>query len=96
VSAVTWWPKDARGRAIAAGCLTIGALCLAKGLIRGLMFTQGDFYFTMPEGYAERLNPALWNSPDMQVALQYNHGLYYYGPSQYLTLFPAPAALAAA
>jgi len=84
----SWWPKDGRGRAIAAICLAIAAVYLGKGIVRGLTFTQGDYYFTMPGEYARRLNPALWNSPDMQVALQYNHGLYYYGPSQYLTLFP--------
>jgi hypothetical protein len=83
-----WWPRDARGRMIAAVCVLVGSMYLAKGLYRGLTFTQGDFYFTMPGEYARRLNPALWNSPDMQAALQYNHGLYYYGPSQYLTLFP--------
>ncbi|MBZ5559481.1 MAG: glycosyltransferase 87 family protein [Acidobacteriia bacterium] len=83
-----WWPKNGRGRAIAAGCLVIAAAYLAKAIVRGLSFTQGDFYFTMPGEYARRLNPALWNSPDMQVALHYNHGQYYYGPSQYLTLFP--------
>lgn len=90
MSAVVWWPQEGRGhgRAIAAVCLAIGAVYLAKGIVRGLTFTQGDFYFTMPGEYARRLNPALWNSPDMQVALQYNHGQYYYGPSQYLTLFP--------
>ncbi|MBI3402934.1 MAG: DUF2029 domain-containing protein [Acidobacteria bacterium] len=88
MSVATWWPKDGRGRVIAALCLAIAAVYLAKGIVRGLEHTQGDFYFTMPGEYAQRLNPALWNSPDMQVALKYNHGLYYYGPSQYLTLFP--------
>jgi hypothetical protein len=68
--------------------IAIGAAYLAKAMYRGLGFSQGDFYFTLPGEYAQRLNPALWSSPDMQSAIAFNHGAYVYGPTQYLTLFP--------
>src|SRR5439155_1420695 len=32
--------------------------------------------------------PTLWNSPALRSALDFNHGAYLYGPTQYLTLFP--------
>lgn len=66
----------------------VAAAYLAKAIYRGLAFSQGDFYFTMPGEYAARLNATLWNSPDIQAALQFNNGAYLYGPTQYLTLFP--------
>jgi len=78
----------ARARLFAVICFALGALYLAKALYRGVSFTQGDFYFSLPGQYAERLNPTLWTSPDLQEARAFNHGAYMYGPSQYLTLFP--------
>ena len=75
-------------RVLSAGCLGIGVLFLAKAVYRGLAFTRGDYYFTMPGEYAKRLNPTLWTSPDLQQAIGFNHGSYLYGPTQYLTLFP--------
>ncbi len=78
----------ARGRIVIAFGFAIGALFLAKGIYRGLEFTHGDFYFSLPGEYAQRLNPTLWNSPDVQPAVNFNHGTYLYGPTQYLTLFP--------
>jgi hypothetical protein len=71
-----------------AACIAIGVLYFVKAIYRGLTFTRGDFYFTMPGEYAQRLNPALWTSPDLQQALGYNHGWYLYGPTQYMTLYP--------
>lgn len=86
---MTWsWPSDRRGRVIAVACIAAGALFLAKALYRGLTFSVGDFYYTFPGGYAERLNPTLWHSPDVLGALAYNHGSYFYGPTQYLALYP--------
>jgi hypothetical protein len=82
------WLDVRRDRRIIAVCFTVGALFLAKALYRGLEFTHGDFYFSLPGEYARRLNAALWNSPDMQTAVSFNHGTYLYGPTQYLTLFP--------
>ena len=75
-------------RAIVLVCLVVGALFFAKAFYRGLSFSRGDFYNTVPGDYARRWNPALWNSPDVQPALEYNRGEYLYGPTQYLTLFP--------
>jgi len=82
------WPRSGRARLLALACLLIGALYLGKGIYRGLTFTRGDYYFTMPGEYARQLNPALWTSPDLQQAIGFNHGTYLYGPTQYLTLFP--------
>lgn len=73
---------------VRATCVGIGAAYLAKAMYRGLAFTRGDYYFTMPGEYARRLNPTLWTSPDLQQAIGFNHGAYLYGPTQYLTLFP--------
>jgi hypothetical protein len=77
-----------RARLVTAACGVVAALYLIKGIYRGLSYTHGDFYNTLPGEYASRLNPTLWHSADMQKALEYNHGTYLYGPTQYLTLFP--------
>ena len=77
-----------RARLVATACVIVGVLYFAKALYRGTSFTRGDFYFSTPGAYAERINPALWNSPDLAEALAFNHGAYLYGPTQYLTLFP--------
>lgn len=77
-----------RVRAFEVACVATGTAFLAKALYRGMAFTHGDFYFSLPGEYAARLNPTLWNSPDLREALAFNHGAYIYGPSQYLTLFP--------
>lgn len=86
--AASLWPGSGRARLLAMACLVIGLLYLVKAIFRGAEFTQGDFYFSLPGLYAERLNPTLWNSPDIQAARDFNHGTYPYGPTQYLTLFP--------
>jgi hypothetical protein len=82
------WPADRRARLLVAVCLIVGSVYFAKALYRGASFTQGDFYFSLPGEYAQRLNPTLWNSPDLKGAIAFNHGAYMYGPTQYLTLFP--------
>jgi hypothetical protein len=75
-------------RALTIICVVAGSLYLAKAVYRGTSFTQGDFYYSLPGLYAERLNPTLWNSPDLRDAEDFNHGQYPYGPTQFLTLFP--------
>ena len=75
-------------RAILWVCGIAGSLYLAKAIYRGLTFTSGDYYYTLSGEYVRRLNPALWNSPDLQASIAYNHGTYLYGPTQYLSLFP--------
>jgi hypothetical protein len=82
------WPVSTRARLLVAACVAIGLVYLVKIFVRGAEFTQGDFYFSLPGEYAERLNPTLWNSPDMRTARDFSKGLYIYGPTQYLTLFP--------
>lgn len=77
-----------RRKCVTIAGFAVAAAYLAKAMYRGLAFTQGDFYFTMPGEYAERLNAVLWTSPDIQGALEFNNGAYLYGPTQYLTLFP--------
>lgn len=77
-----------RARLGAGLCGVAGGLYLAKAIYRGLTFTTGDYYFTLSGEYVRRLNPALWNSPDLQASIAYNHGTYLYGPTQYLSLFP--------
>ena len=61
--------------------------------------TKGDFYMTLPGGYAETLNPTLWNSPELVIprmeVRQYfpeserdTARTYLHGPTQFLTLYP--------
>ena len=42
----------------------------------------------MPGAHVERLNPTLWNSPDLFGAWGYHRPTYFHGPTQYLTLYP--------
>lgn len=48
----------------------------------------GDFAATLPGGYAERLNPTLWNSPDLANSWAFHSYSYLHGPTQFLTLYP--------
>lgn len=73
---------------LAIACILVGGLYLGKAIVRGAEFTQGDFYFSLPGMYAERWNPTLWHSADIAAAREFSRGLYLYGPTQYLTLFP--------
>jgi hypothetical protein len=50
--------------------------------------THGDFYATLPGAYVERLNPTLWNSPDLRASWAFHQPTYLHGPAQYLTLYP--------
>jgi hypothetical protein len=53
----------------------------------GTTYTKGDYYATLPGAYVEHLNPALWQSPDLDN-IQGRAPTYLRGPSQYLTLYP--------
>jgi hypothetical protein len=73
----------------------ISLLLLAAVAVRFAMVTRsatgrtgGDFYASLPGGYVETFNPALWNSPDMGAAWGYHRDTYFHGPTQYLTLYP--------
>jgi hypothetical protein len=50
--------------------------------------THGDYYAAMPGAYVKAVNPALWDSPDLQGAWGYHLDTYFHGPTQYLTLYP--------
>jgi hypothetical protein len=82
------WSNGRHERLVIALLFMVGALFLGKAVFRGLTFNLGDFYYTFPGEYAQRWNPTLWSSPDVRLALEYNHGAYFYGPTQYLLLFP--------
>jgi hypothetical protein len=49
---------------------------------------RGDFFASLPGAHVERMNPVLWNSPDLGEAWGYHNPTYYHGPTQYLTLYP--------
>ena len=48
--------------------------------------TGGDFFATLPGGYARTMNPILWESPDLKESWAFHKDTYLHGPSQYLTL----------
>ncbi len=54
----------------------------------GMTIVAGDFYQTLPGGYVERVNPTLWNSPDLSDSAAFHKDYYLYGPIQYLMLYP--------
>jgi hypothetical protein len=58
-------------------------------LVTGTDFSlRGDFFATLPGAYVQSLNPKLWNSKDLRLAWGFHRSFYYYGPTQYLTLYP--------
>ena len=58
-------------------------------LINGSDFSvRGDFFATLPGAYVQTLNPTLWNADDLRLAWGFHRPFYYYGPTQYLTLYP--------
>jgi hypothetical protein len=72
--------------------LIVAALALALvrfGAVanRGLTYSIGDFYATLPGAYVETFNPTLWASPDL-VDIQGKSSFYHRGPTQYLTALP--------
>lgn len=50
--------------------------------------SYGDYAATLPGGYAEHLNPTLWNSPDLRGSWAFHQHTYFHGPTQFLTLYP--------
>lgn len=76
------------GRVGLAVVVALAAARVAWLLWTGLDAKGGDFFATMPGGYAEWLNPSLWNSPDLSTSWAYQQNVYLYGPAQYLTLYP--------
>lgn len=69
--------------------LTVAAIVRFGAAARGgLTMIGGDFYTTLPGPYVERINPALWNSPDLAGSAAFHKDYYLYGPIQYLTLYP--------
>jgi len=68
--------------------VVLAAIRLAT-LVTGTDFSlRGDFFATLPGAYVESLNPRLWNAEDLRLAWGFHRPFYYYGPTQYLTLYP--------
>lgn len=61
---------------------------IATTLWAAMWNNRGDFYASLPGTYVKRVNPALWDSPDLRGAMGYHLDTYYHGPTQYLTLYP--------
>lgn len=71
------------------------ALVLAAAILRflsiayaGLHITHGDFFQSFPGPNAKHLNPTLWNDPELITAVGHVQEKYFYGPSEYLLLYP--------
>ena len=80
--------SDARLRIAAWTVVLLGAARALSTLYNATLFTQGDFFNTLPGPLAEQLNLTLWDSPDWEGGNMRHRHLYLYGPVQYLTLFP--------
>ena len=61
---------------------------LVSVIVEAVWWTYGDFAATLPGAYAERLNPTLWNSPDLAQSWAFHKHTYLHGPTQFLTLYP--------
>ena len=72
---------------IVAAILAIALVRFGAVANRGLTYSIGDFYATLPGAYVEKLNPTLWASPDL-VDIQGKSSYYHRGPTQYLTALP--------
>ena len=68
--------------------LVVAVARFAAVVVGGWKPAYGDFAATLPGGYAERLNPTLWNSPDLSQSWAFHRAIYIHGPTQFLTLFP--------
>src|ERR1043166_369248 len=80
-----------RLRRMAGPVLLAAALAAGRLLMMAIgpnISTHGDFFATLPGAYVEALNPTLWNSEDLRSAWGFHQRLYFYGPTQYLTLYP--------
>ena len=70
------------------GIFGLACLRLFTVIYASLSAIHGDFFQTHPGPYAEVLNAALWDSPDLVNPSSFHRHSYIYGPTQYLTLFP--------
>ena len=70
------------------GIFGLACLRLITVIYASLSAIHGDFFQTLPGPYAEVLNVALWDSPDLANPTSFHRHSYGYGPTQYLTLFP--------
>jgi glycosyl transferase family 87 len=75
-------------RAWAALALALATLRFLSIVYAGLHQTHGDFFQSFPGPNAKHLNPALWNDPESAQAAAHIKEKYFYGPSEYLLLFP--------
>jgi hypothetical protein len=66
----------------------LAAVRLAAAVWAARTSIYGDYYASLPGTYVKRVNPVLWDSPDMRNAMGYHLDTYYHGPTQYLTLYP--------
>jgi hypothetical protein len=71
----------------AGALLTLVVARIAAAIWAALFNVRGDYYASLPGAYVRTLNPALWNSADMQGAWGYHVDTYFHGPVQYLTLY---------
>lgn len=72
---------------IAAALLALALVRFGAVANRGLSYSIGDFYATLPGAYVETFNPTLWASPDL-TDVQGKASFYHRGPTQYLTALP--------
>ena len=70
------------------GLFGLACLRLITVIYASLSFMHGDFFQSLPGPYAEVMNGALWDSPDLVNPHSFHRHSYGYGPIQYLTLFP--------
>jgi len=73
---------------LAVGASIVATVRLGAAYRAALTATHGDFYATLPGAYVERINPTLWNSPDLRDSWAFHHSAYLHGPTQFLTLYP--------
>ena len=79
--------SDSLRTLIVAALLAIALVRFGAVAHRGLSYSIGDFYATLPGVYVETLNPTLWASPDL-TDVQGKSSFYHRGPTQYLTALP--------
>jgi glycosyl transferase family 87/carboxypeptidase family protein len=79
--------RNAR-RLLAALVVAVAILRFLSIVYAGLHQTHGDFFESFPGPNAKSLNPTLWNDPELTGAAAHIKEKYFYGPSEYLLLFP--------
>lgn len=72
--------------AVAVAFATVRFGVIAYNGARNVVY--GDYAATLPGGYVERLNPTLWNAPDLTQSWAYHEHTYLHGPTQFLALYP--------